>query len=80
MHSMHEILQIEGLQDWKIKKIYSGGGLCLHSQKEIWLDKKNWNIPFLLHEIAHAKLSKTHHHDAIWGDLYTQLIIKYWKQ
>lgn len=81
-----QILKQEGLGDWKIKVIHSGGGLCLLEKKEIWLDAKNYNLPYLLHEIAHALTSewnevmndKTGHH-SIWGDKYTQLCVKYLK-
>lgn len=74
-----EIMDKE-LDGWSIRFITSGGGLCVHDKKEIWLDTCHANIPFLLHEIAHAKLSKKHKHDAIWGDLYTALAEKYFKR
>ena len=65
------------MEDWKIKKIHSGGGLCLHSIKEIWIDRKHWNLPFLLHEVAHALLLQEHWHDWVWGNKYTMLCEKY---
>jgi len=79
--NFREILVKEGLKDWKIRKIYSGGGVCIHSIKEIWIDEKHWNLAFLLHEIAHAVLPKKHlpWHDVIWGDKYTELCEKYFK-
>ena len=72
-----EILIKEGLKDWKIKKIHSGGGLCLHSTRKIWIDERHWNLPFLLHEVSHALLPKKHWHDVIWGDKYTMLCERY---
>lgn len=78
--SVEEILKEEELKDWKIKIINSGGGLCLHEKKEIWIDKNNYNIPFLLHEIAHAKIDKSNQHNVYWGDSYTKLVIKYLNQ
>ena len=72
-----KILLKEGLKDWKIRKIYSGGGLCLHSIKQIWIDDEHWNAAFLLHEIAHALLPKKSRHDVIWADKYTMLCEKY---
>lgn len=81
---LENIMKTEGLIGWKLIIINSGGGLCLNKKKQIWLDKKNLNIPFLLHEIAHALThkwnnkmgDKTGHH-SIWGDKFTQLVIKY---
>jgi len=72
-----EILLKEGLKDWEIRKTHSGGGLCLHFTKKIWIDGEHWNLPFLLHEVAHALLPRKHYHDAIWGDKYTMLCEKY---
>ena len=72
------VMKTEGLSDWKIKIIKSGGGLCLHGLKEIWLGEKENCIPMLLHEIAHAILPKKEQHNAIWGDTFTMLIEKWW--
>ena len=75
-----EILREEGLLDWKIKIIQSGGGLCEREKKEIWLDEKNFNLPFFLHEVAHALTPEERFHGAIWGDRFTALIRKYWEK
>lgn len=72
---LEEILKIE-LPDWKLKIIHSGGGLCVRSKKEIWIDESHLTVPFLLHEIAHGLLPDDRH-NAIWGDKFTALCEKY---
>ena len=52
-----KILIEEGLGDWTIK-FNTGGGLCLHSSKQIWLDKYPSTIALFLHEVAHAFFTK----------------------
>lgn len=75
----HDILEKEGLSDWKVEET-SSGGLCMQSQKKI-LVLPNDDALFL-HELAHAKAGirkdwdKTGH-DSIWGDVYTELVRKY---
>lgn len=73
-----KILKEEGLQDWKIKIIHSGGGLCLINKKEIWLDKKyESDLPMFLHEISHAITKRKH--DGVFADKFTELVRKYMK-
>lgn len=79
------ILENEGLRGWDIK-FDTGGGLCVHNHKQIWLDEYPSSLTLFLHEVAHALVSdpetnetmgdKTGHH-SIWGDKYTELVKKY---
>lgn len=64
----------DDLSGWRIKIIHSGGALCVHSKKEIWIDEKNFNKAFFLHELAHAFLPKENKHDYKWAYLYTWLV------
>ena len=74
------ILNEEELSDWKLKIINSGGGLCLHEDKQIWIDKDEFGIALILHEIAHALLpEKERNHTFLWADKYTKLVDKYCK-
>jgi hypothetical protein len=69
------ILDDLGYSDWTIKIINSGGGLCVHKTKEIWLDRKHeTSTIWLLHEIAHIKYPD---HSSLWADHFTQLASKY---
>lgn len=77
-----ELLEKEGLKEWKIK--YSNGGnLCMHSTKTIIIH--HISVSMFLHELTHALLSPeldkrmgdiTGHH-SIWADKYTELVEKY---
>ena len=79
IQKLQNILNELCLNEWCIKVIESGGGLCVWDQKEIWLDKAHLNVPFLLHEATHALLGKRKNdHDAIWADEYTGLMELYW--
>ena len=70
------ILKNEGLVDWSIKIIHSGGGLCCGRSKEIWLDEKELdNNALFLHEVAHANTERGH--DGIFADEFTRLVNKY---
>ena len=69
------ILEEEKMTDWKVLEIHSGGGLTLLKHKEIWLDTRNINVPFFLHELTHAKGYTGH--NGIWADKYTALLVKY---
>lgn len=69
------ILNDLGYNDWTIKIIHIGSGLCVHKTKEIWIDiKHSTSIIWILHEIAHIKYSD---HSHIWGDHFTYLVTKY---
>ncbi len=82
-----KILINEGLNDWTIR-YNTGGGLCVFSCKEIWMDAENkMNLSLFLHEVAHAlcpeeeylefyKIDKTGHF-SIWGDHFTALVKRY---
>ena len=72
---MRDILKENGLSDWSVKIIHSGGGLTVFKTKEIWLDASHFNLVFFLHELTHALGYKGH--DAIWADKYTALLEKY---
>jgi len=75
---VEKIMKIEGLSSWKLKIIKSGGGLCLHEDKQIWIDKDELRIALVLHEIAHALLpEKERIHTYLWADKYTELVNKY---
>lgn len=70
-----KILREEGLPEWKIKIIKSGGGLCVYKpHKEIWVDYRH-STGMFLHELTHALYGKGH--DAIWADKFTMLIEKH---
>ena len=79
-----EILKNEGLNDWTIT-FNTGGGLCVYSLKEIWLNEYPSNMALFLHEVAHAlgspktnkKMGDETGHHSIWGDKYTSLVKKY---
>jgi len=80
-----KILYDEGLSDWTIKW-NTGGGLCVYSKKEIWMDNDRENIALFLHEIAHALCPKEvcgicwvddTGHNSIWADKFTRLVKKY---
>lgn len=61
--------------EWNIKIIDSGGGLCVHEVKEIWVDESHLNeLPWFLHEIAHIKYPD---HSPHWADWYTKLLSFY---
>lgn len=69
------ILNDLGYSEWKIRIIDSGGGLCNHKTKEIWLDRKHCgSVIWLLHEIAHIKYPD---HSSHWADHFTWLATKY---
>ena len=70
------ILKEEGHEDWTVKEINSGGGLCVFKTKEIWLDSKYYNksTVWFLHELAHIKYSS---HDSMWANHFTRLVYKY---
>ena len=73
-----EILKEEGYEDWSIKEIKSGGGLCVFKTKQIWLDTKYLdNIFWFLHEVAHIRYPN---HENEWGNYFTRLLVKYVKQ
>jgi len=72
-----KILKQEGLFNWEVVKIKSGGGLCLYNHKQILLDENNYNLPFFLHELTHALLPNIKNHNSIWADKYTSLLVKY---
>lgn len=78
-----EILKTENLDGWSIKEITSGGGLCLHKYKEIWIDKTAGDAMFL-HEVAHAltyewdeRLADPTGHHSVFADKFTELVDKY---
>jgi hypothetical protein len=67
----YRILKLHHYDDWSIKIIQSGGALCHHSIKEIWIDERSKDDIFLLlHEIAHIKYPN---HDRKWADRFTCL-------
>ena len=71
------ILENEGLKDWKVI-ISKGGGLCMKSTKTIYCLKNDKAL--FLHEVAHAITPKSKDktgHDSIWADKYTELVRKY---
>lgn len=71
------ILSAEGLGDWTVKEIHSGGGLTVFKTKEIWLDTKYLNnIFWFLHEVAHILYPN---HESMWGNHFTRLLDKYIK-
>ena len=76
----NKILITEGLGNWKIKNINSGGGVCHHSTKEIWIDLNKYKskaIFMFLHEVAHAKIDEKHQHNGYFTDVFTSLCMKY---
>jgi len=69
------ILDDLGYPGWQVKIIDSGGGVCHHNLKEIWIDRKHvGSVTWLLHEIAHIKHLD---HSAHWADHFTALMCKY---
>lgn len=77
MLSARDILKNEGYSGWDVRKIASGGGLCIHSRLEIWLEETNIDsVPRILHEVAHIKYPD---HSTEWADYYTALMDKYYK-
>lgn len=70
------VLDHLGLTDWVVKKILSGGGLCVYSCKEIWWDPEfGWGG--FLHEVAHALLPKNQGHNVHYADKLTWLFNTY---
>ena len=83
MKEFEQILEQENLKGWKVI-ISTGGALCMHSKKTIFLSPRQ-GMAMFLHEVAHALISKkvnkemndiTGHH-SIWGDKFTALVKKY---
>lgn len=73
----NDILKNEGHVGWRVKKITSGGTLCVHDRKEIWIDEEHIDsLPWVLHEVAHIKHPE---HSTEWADHYTALMDKYHK-
>lgn len=80
-----KILELEGLDGWLIRWD-TGGGLCVKSEKKIWMGSDKGDIALFLHEVAHALCPKEKcgicwsdntGHNAIWGDCFTSLVRKY---
>ena len=83
----YNILDSEGLKNWKIKW-NTGGGLCVYNHNEIWMGKEQGRLSMalFLHEVAHALCPKDKcgicwtddtGHNVIWGDCFTKLVKKY---
>jgi hypothetical protein len=72
---IRNLLDLNGHHDWNYRIINSGGGLCVHSKKQIWIDEEFRHDPaFILHEIAHIRHRG---HDSLWGDHYTRMMTSY---
>lgn len=75
MYLAKHILKMLGYLDWTVKKIESGGGLCCHNLREIWLDAEfTQSVPWIMHEVAHIAHPD---HTAHWADHYTALMHSY---
>jgi len=73
-HNLRE-REVPGIDEWRIRFINSGGGLCLHDGKELWIDTGEIHNPaMLLHEVAHINHPK---HSVYWGDFYTELVRRF---
>lgn len=76
----YNILSSEGLEGWKIelKSRYYSEGLTIFKTKTIllyWPQDKPWPA-LVLHEIAHAKISKPGH-DSIFAHEYMNLVSRW---
>jgi hypothetical protein len=75
-HYFDIVARVEEIEPgWTVRIIKSGGGLCLHAKREIWVSEEHLTGPhMLLHEIAHIRHKD---HDVHWGDEYTRLCEEY---
>ena len=62
---------------WRIKWSKDNhSAVCLWETKQIVIGKKA-TLTLFLHELAHALSPKDTKHGAVWGDLFTTLVLKY---
>ena len=77
-----ELMEHHGLRNWSLRfdRARRRAGACVHTRREIRLSGPLVDLydaetvrGVILHEIAHALVGASHHHDAIWQAKARQL-------
>ena len=77
-----ELMDHHGLREWSLRfdRARRRAGACVHTRREIRLSGPLVDLydaetvrGVILHEIAHALVGASHHHDAIWQAKARQL-------